>query len=67
MAQIVLATLLYLLFAGLSAGGTYWIVAHYRSRQAGLLSGFLMLLFFVLLYLFVLVILPEGAFSPPKS
>jgi hypothetical protein len=67
MTEIVIATLLYVLFTGFSAVGTYFMVVHYRSRQAGLVSGALVLLFFILLYVFVLAILPEGAFSPPPG
>ena len=49
--------LLFVLFATLSAIGVFWILAHHRSRTAGVVGAVVTLLFFVALYSGVLYLI----------
>lgn len=50
-------TLLFLLFAVLSAAGVYLIVAHHRSRTAAVIGAIVTLLFYLVLYAGVLYLI----------
>jgi hypothetical protein len=56
-------TLLFALFALLSGAGAYLVLAHQRSRGAGLLGALLTLLFFAALYAGLLVLFREGGLA----
>jgi hypothetical protein len=56
-------TLLFALFALLSGAGVYLVLAHQRSRGAGLLGALLTLLFFAALYAGLLVLFREGGLA----
>lgn len=54
-------TLLYVLFAVLTAAGVYWIIAQHRSRAAGAVSALVTALLFAALYAGVLFLIrPPG-------
>lgn len=50
-------TLLFLLFAVLSAAGVYLVVAHHRNRTAAVIGAILTLLFYLVLYAGVLYLI----------
>lgn len=60
MTTFLIPTILFALFALFSAVGAYFLAAHNRSRTAGIVAALLTLLFFAVLFLGLLVLMPEG-------
>lgn len=63
MADFVVPSILFLLFAVLSAVGAFFITAQYRGRATAVVAALLTLFFFAALFLALLAILPEGSLS----
>jgi hypothetical protein len=55
-------TLIFTVFALLSGVGVYLILAHHRSRQAGVAGAVVTFLLFVALYAGVVTLLRQGGF-----
>lgn len=60
MADYVVPSILFALFAFFSAAGAYLITAQVRSRAAGIVAALLTLFFFAALFLALLALLPRG-------
>ena len=63
MADFLIPSILFALFALFSAVGAYFLAAHNRSRTAGIVAALLTLFSFAALFLGLLVLLPEGTLS----
>ena len=59
MAEFIIPSILFALFALFSAVGAYFLAAHNRSRTAGIVAALLTLFFFAVLFLGLLVLMPE--------
>ncbi|HET9225994.1 MAG TPA: hypothetical protein VFR31_04965 [Thermoanaerobaculia bacterium] len=64
MTAFIVPTILFVLFALFSAAGAYFLTAQTRGRTAGIVAALLTLLFFVLLYLGVLFLIPPEMRGP---
>jgi hypothetical protein len=60
-ADFVVPSLLFGLFALFSAVGAYLITAHYRTRAAGIVAALLTLSFFAALFLGLLALMPTDS------
>lgn len=63
MADFVVPSILFLLFAVFSAVGAYFITIQKQSRATAVVAALLTLFFFAALFLGLLAILPEGSLS----
>jgi amino acid transporter len=59
----IIPTLLFALFALFSAGGAYFLTAQTHGRNAGIVAALLTFLFFVLLFMGLLFLLPPESLS----
>jgi ABC-type nitrate/sulfonate/bicarbonate transport system permease component len=60
LADYVVPSILFALFAVFSSAGAFLITAQYRSRTAGIVAALLTLCFFALLFLALLALMPRG-------
>ena len=60
MADYVVPSILFVLFAVFSSVGAFLITSHYRSRAAGIVAALLTLFFFAALFLALLALMPRG-------
>ena len=60
MADYVVPSILFVLFALFSSIGAFLILAHHRSRAAGIVAALLILFFFAVLFLGLLALMPQG-------
>jgi hypothetical protein len=60
MADFVVPSILFVLFALFSSIGAFLIGSYYRSRAAGIVAAFLTLFFFAALFLGLLALMPRG-------
>lgn len=60
MADYVIPSVLFVLFAVFSSAGAFLIASHHRSRAAGIVAALLTLFFFAALFLALLALLPQG-------
>lgn len=60
MADYVVPSILFVLFALFSSIGAFLIVSHWRSRAAGIVTALLILFFFAALFLGLLAVMPRG-------
>jgi hypothetical protein len=60
LADYVVPSILFVLFALFSSAGAFLIASHYRSRAAGIVAALLMLFFFAALFLALLALMPQG-------
>ena len=63
MADFVVPSILFLLFAVFSAVGAYFITIQKQSRATAVVAALLTLFFFAALFLGLLAIMPEGSLS----
>ena len=63
MADFVVPSILFLLFAVFSAVGAYFITLQKQSRATAAVAALLTLFFFAALFLGLLAIMPEGSLS----
>jgi hypothetical protein len=61
LADFVIPSILFSLFALFSAAGAYFLTVQTRSRAAGIVAALLTLFFFALLFLGLLFLMPRGA------
>jgi drug/metabolite transporter superfamily protein YnfA len=59
LADYVVPSILFVLFALFSAAGAFLIVSHFRSRAAGIAAALLILFFFAALFLGLLALMPR--------
>jgi drug/metabolite transporter superfamily protein YnfA len=60
LADYVVPSILFVLFALFSAAGAFLIVSQVRSRAAGIVAALLTLFFFAALFLALLALMPRG-------
>jgi predicted permease len=60
LADYVVPSILFVLFAVFSSAGAFLVGSHYRSRAAGTAAALLTLFFFAALFLGLLALLPQG-------
>ncbi|HEX3130178.1 MAG TPA: hypothetical protein VH394_22780 [Thermoanaerobaculia bacterium] len=60
MADYVVPSILFVLFAVFSSAGAFLITSQYRSRAAAIVAALLTLFFFAALFLALLALLPQG-------
>lgn len=60
MADTLVPSILFVLFAVFSSVGAFLITSQYRSRSAGIVAALLTLFFFAVLFLALLALLPRG-------
>ena len=60
MADYVVPSILFVLFALFSSAGAFVIGSQYRSRAAGIVAALLTLFFFAALFLALLALMPRG-------
>jgi hypothetical protein len=60
LADFVVPSILFVLFAVFSSVGAFLISSHYRSRAAGIVAALLTLFFFAALFLALLALMPRG-------
>lgn len=60
MADYVVPSILFVLFALFSAAGAFLITSQVRSRAAGIVAALLTLFFFAALFLALLALMPQG-------
>lgn len=63
MADFVVPSILFFLFAVLSAVGAFFLTSQYRGRATAVVAALLTLFFFALLFLSLLLLMPEGSVS----
>jgi predicted permease len=60
LADYVVPSILFVLFAVFSSAGAFLLVSQYRNRAAGIVAALLTLFFFAALFLALLVLMPQG-------